>query len=398
MKLAIVSTHPIQYNAPFFRRLAQEPEIDLHVFYTWEQAASGPKFDPGFGRAVEWDIPLLEGYEYSFVKNTASEPGSHHYKGIINPSLIEDIKKWKPDVLLVYGWNFNSHLACLRYFHGKIPVWFRGDSTLLDEKPGIKKMLRRLLLRWVYKHVDRALYVGTRNREYFLAHGLKESELIFVPHAIDNTRFSEPNEVYEQEAAEWRRQLGIGPADKVILFAGKLEPKKNPFFLLELARKLKDKNTWILIAGNGPLEKALKDEAKGLERVVFLDFQNQQKMPVLYRVGDLFVLPSKGPGETWGLAVNEAMACRRPVMVSIQCGCAADLVKEGENGFILDPFNPEKSAETINRIFAASTSLKSAGEKSFRMVQSYSLEAAARNLTAALIGIDPANQPGEHIN
>ena len=84
MKLAIVSTHPIQYNAPFFRRLAQEPEIDLHVFYTWEQAASGPKFDPGFVRAVEWDIPLLEGYEYNFVKNTASEPCSHHYKGIIN--------------------------------------------------------------------------------------------------------------------------------------------------------------------------------------------------------------------------------------------------------------------------------------------------------------------------
>jgi glycosyltransferase involved in cell wall biosynthesis len=259
-------------------------------------------------------------------------------------------------------------------------------------------MLRRLLLRWVYKHIDRALFVGTRNREYFLAHGLKESELIFVPHAIDNARFSEPGQVYEQEAAEWRRQLGIAPADKVILFAGKLEPKKNPFFLLELARKLKDKNTWILIAGNGPLEKALKEEAKGLERVVFLDFQNQQKMPVLYRVGDLFVLPSKGPGETWGLAVNEAMACRRPVMVSAQCGCAADLVKEAENGYILDPFNAEKAADTINRIFAASISLKSAGEKSFRMVQSYSLEAAARNLTAALIGIDPANQPGEHIN
>ena len=57
-------------------------------------------------------------------------------------------------------------------------------------------------------------------------------------------------------------------------------------------------------------------------------------MPIVYRLGDVFVLPSKGPIETWGLSVNEAMACSRAIIVSDRCGCGVDLVKEGINGYI----------------------------------------------------------------
>ena len=78
MKLAIVTTHPIQYNAPWFRLLAKEPGVEIKVFYTWEQSKNNDKYDPGFGRMVEWDIPLLEGYEYTFVKNTSTSPGSFY--------------------------------------------------------------------------------------------------------------------------------------------------------------------------------------------------------------------------------------------------------------------------------------------------------------------------------
>ncbi len=59
-------------------------------------------------------------------------------------------------------------------------------------------------------------------------------------------------------------------------------------------------------------------------------------MPILYRLGNVFCLPSKGPGETWGLAVNEAMASSRPVIVSNKVGCAADLVSEGANGYLFN--------------------------------------------------------------
>ena len=134
MKIAIVTTHPIQYNAPFFRLLEQEPSITPKVFYTWSQTEYEQKYDPGFGKKIEWDIPLLEGYSYEFVNNKAKHPGSDHFMGIENPLLIKKIQEWKPDMVLVYGWSFKSHLQCLRYFNKKIPVLFRGDSTLLDEK------------------------------------------------------------------------------------------------------------------------------------------------------------------------------------------------------------------------------------------------------------------------
>ncbi|HXO74089.1 MAG TPA: glycosyltransferase, partial [Puia sp.] len=168
-RLAIITTHPIQYNAPWFRMLAQSNRLLVKVFYTWEQSQQGSKFDPGFGKKIEWDIPLLEGYEYCFVKNTAAEPGTHHFKGVINPTLNKEVESWNPDAVLVFGWSFSSHLACMRYFKGRIPVLFRGDSTLLDDKPGVKKWLRRVFLRWVYRFIDYALYVGINNKNYFLA-------------------------------------------------------------------------------------------------------------------------------------------------------------------------------------------------------------------------------------
>ena len=101
-KLAILTSHPIQYNAPWFRMLTDRNEIQLKVFYTWDQTEHGLKYDHGFGKKVEWDIPLLVGYDYRFVKNISKDPGSHHFKGLINPTLNKEIEEWGPDALLVF--------------------------------------------------------------------------------------------------------------------------------------------------------------------------------------------------------------------------------------------------------------------------------------------------------
>ncbi|MEO7684103.1 MAG: glycosyltransferase, partial [Gemmatimonadaceae bacterium] len=187
-RLGIVSSHPIQYNAPAFRALAANPDLDVHVFYGWE--GPGSTIDPEFGRAVEWDIPLLDGYSHTFVPNVARDPGSHRFRGIDNPTLVGQIRAWHPDVLLIYGWAFASHLRVLRTFHGKVPILFRGDSTLLDERSLWRSAARRALLRWVYAHVDTALYTGQLNRAYFRAHGIRDDQLVWAPHAIDNDRFA----------------------------------------------------------------------------------------------------------------------------------------------------------------------------------------------------------------
>lgn len=341
-RIAIVTTHPIQYNAPLFARLAAEPGFEVMVFYTWSQSSAGNNYDPDFRRTIEWDIPLLEGYSFCFVDNVAPRPGSDHFRGIDNPTLIREIEAWKPDALIIYGWAFRSHLACLRHFKGRVPILFRGDSTLLDEKSGLKKWLRRIFLTWVYRHVDIGLCVGVHNRAYYLAHGLRPDQLVNAPHAIDNDRFA-ADDLQRIEAARVRRRvLGISDQDHVLMFVGKLEAKKDPDFLLRVEQHIDDPTFHLVFVGNGQLETALKRNSSGRRRIHFLGFQNQQTMPEIYRMADVLVLPSRW-NETWGLAVNEAMACGRPVLVSDRVGCAPDLVVQGETGWI---FSTEGNAES----------------------------------------------------
>jgi glycosyltransferase involved in cell wall biosynthesis len=327
-RLAIVTTHPIQYYAPVFKLLAQN--IELMVFYTWGEASLN-KHDPGFDQTIKWDIDLLTGYDYRWMENTGTDPGSHHFNGIINPDIVDEIKAWNPDTLLVYGWAYKSHLSVLRYFKNKLPVLFRGDSALLDEKPGLKNRLRAVYLKWVYKHINYALYTGTNNKAYFKKYGLKEDQLVFAPHAVDNERFEIANDI---EVSYLKKRLNISDNDIVVLFAGKFEAKKDPALLLESFINLNLPDTHLLFVGDGELAASLKQRALKYRNIHFINFQNQTNMPAIYQVCDIFCLPSKGPGETWGLAVNEAMACSKSVLVSDKAGCAIDLVKSDINGLI----------------------------------------------------------------
>jgi glycosyltransferase involved in cell wall biosynthesis len=340
-KLAIIITHPIQYYAPVFKLLNQT--INIKVFYTWGEKAL-EKFDPGFGKKIDWDIPLLDGYDYEWVKNTASNAGSHHFMGIINPDLINQINTWQPNAILIFGWAYHSHLKAIRYFKNKIPVYFRGDSTLLDAQTGVKLFLRSVFLRWVYRHIDHAFYAGTSNKAYFKKYGLTHEQLTFAPHAIDNDRFVTDN---SNRALEIRQSLNISADDVLILFAGKLEQKKSPQLLLKAFLTLNMPHAHLLFTGNGIMETLLKQEAGSNKNIHFIDFQNQSVMPAIYQACDLFCLPSKGPGETWGLAVNEAMACGKAILVSDKVGCAVNLVIPGFTG---DIFEAENLLDIIEKI------------------------------------------------
>ncbi len=337
-RLAIVTSHPIQYNAPLFRMLTERGKLDVKVFYTWGQTEQGFVYDPDFKAAFKWDIPLLEGYEKEFVENVSKHPTAGSFSGIDNKDLLERIDRYEPDALLLFGWSFKSHLRVLRHYSGRKKIIFRGDSNLLDEAEGfsVKKILRTVFLTWLYRHVDLALYTGAANKAYYLKYGLKEHQLLYAAHAVENERFYDEDGRYEQAAAQWRTELGIGAEEKVFLFAGKLEPKKDPLLLLEAFQQLNLKKTRLIFVGKGVQEGALQQKAGDDPRILFLGFQNQQQMPVVYRLANVFVLPSKGPGETWGLSANEALASDRPVLVSTKCGCASDLVVPGQNGLIFE--------------------------------------------------------------
>jgi glycosyltransferase involved in cell wall biosynthesis len=371
-KIAIVTTHPIQYNAPCFRLLQERKNVKPKVFYTWEQTKNGLLFDQGFGRKIQWDIPLLAGYEYTFTRNISSKPGSHRFYGIINPTLCKEIEEWKPDAILIFGWSFQSHLNCMRYFKGKVPVFFRGDSTLLTESKGLRKVLRTLFLKWVYTKIDYALYVGNNNKNYYLRHGIKEKQLIFVPHAVDNRRFLEKSEANECEALKWRQELNIQHREIVFLYAGKLTPQKQPELLIRAFSEITKQGIHLIIVGNGEEEEKLKSLFLGVDNLHFIDFQNQSRMPVVYHLADIFVLPSSS--ETWGLAINEAMACKRAVLASDKCGGAIDLIKEGVNGYIFESGNRRDLVERMNKFIMNRNNLNAMGYNSFEIVQQFSFD------------------------
>ncbi|TXE09284.1 glycosyltransferase family 4 protein [Gelidibacter salicanalis] len=352
-KLAIISTHPIQYNAPWFKLLAMRGNVDLKVFYTWSQAADTVK-DKTFGQNIKWDIPLLDGYTYEFVENVSKKPGSHHFFGMDCPTLISKINAFSPDAVLFFGWSFKSHLKAMHYFHGKVPVWFRGDSTLLDETGSFKSSLRRLILKTVYRYVDKAFYVGQANKFYFLKHGLKENQLVLAPHAVNNGHFSDDKSCnYETRALQWKKKLNIPESQITVIFAGKFEKKKQPDLLikavLEANKKRKDPIALVMIGG-GPMEQKINEMALVQDNIWILPFQNQTMMPLVYRLGSVLCLPSQGPGETWGLAMNEAMASSRPVIVTDKVGGAEDMVIQDYNGYIFKHDQLEEIVKILEKL------------------------------------------------
>ena len=386
-RLAIITTHPIQYYAPAFKLLSESDQIDLKVFYTWGES-SIKKYDRGFEKIIEWDIPLLDGYSYEFLQNSAKHLGTHHFNGIINPESIQRINRFKPDALLIFGWGWHSHLKIIRHYKGQLPLWFRGDSTLLDDKPSVTNILRSAFLKLVYKHIDKAFYVGKSSKAYFLKNGLKEHQLIFAPHAIDNSRFKADQNI---EANIIRQQLNIVDTDILVLFAGKLEPKKNPTILLEAFIKINKANLHLLFVGSGVLEGDLKSKARSSKsnNIYFIDFQNQQSLAVYYQACDLFCLPSKGPGETWGLAVNEAMACGKAVLVSDKVGCAADLVDHDVNGMIFHSTSIDDLEEKLTHLLdKEKEGLKLMGQFSLKIIEKWTFANQVKAIEKEILNLN----------
>lgn len=328
-KVAFVISHPIQYYVPLLQGLVRRGNVELKVFYTWGED-SITKFDPGFNRVVEWDIPLLEGYSHEFMENSAPDPGTHHFKGIDNPSLINKIEAYQPDKIVVFGWSFKSHLKVLRYFKGRVPIYFRGDSHLLTEQSFYKKIIRNIFLRWVYSHVDYAIAVGKNNHDYYRWVGLKENQILFAPHAVDEQRFLDLDGNQEKEADLFLASLKIPKEHVVFLYTGKFEYRKNLQTLILAKLKLKEMPCTLVLVGNGPDEEELRNLSKGDRNIHFEGFVNQSKMPIIYRSADVFVLPSIS--ETWGLGINEAMNCGLAIIASDKVGSAIDLIQN--NGFI----------------------------------------------------------------
>ncbi|MCC6415183.1 MAG: glycosyltransferase family 4 protein, partial [Opitutaceae bacterium] len=300
-RLAVVVSHPIQYYAPWFRRIANEASLTLRVFYLSDHGVAA-RPDAQFTRSFAWDTDLLSGYDHCFVPNHAARPDVTRFSGLRNPDLRKHLRVFNPHAILLFGYAYRPHLDLL--IRPLAPILFRGDSHLLGDSP--PRGLKRLILRTLYARCAAFLPVGLANADYFRHYGVPETKLFLAPHGVDATHFR-PTAERQTEADQLRQSLGIPPAAPVALCAGKLIPKKRPDLLLSAFMRSNVNEAHLIFSGDGELLPELRRRAANRTDVHFLPFANQSAMPTRYLLGDVFVLPSEGRHETWGLAVNEAM-------------------------------------------------------------------------------------------
>lgn len=335
IRIAVLNTHPIQYFAPLYAYLNQAADFKITALYLSDISIRGAR-DADFGREVKWDLDLLTGYEAVFVGGAAHKREVGGFWSLIVPELWKELRSGRYDALWLHGHGYAANiLALLTAKTIGLPVFMRGETHLDLPCAGAKAALRKPLLGTLYSMCDGLLAIGSANARFYRAMGVPERKIHLVPYSVDNARFIAASHLSDEEKAIVRQRHGIPKDRPAILYAAKFTQRKRPGDLLQAARQLKssDRPFSIVMVGSGELEQELKEfcRREAIENVVFPGFINQSELPRLYGACDVFVLPSEN--EPWGLAVNEAMCARLPIVVSKEVGCAADLVENGVTGY-----------------------------------------------------------------
>jgi glycosyltransferase involved in cell wall biosynthesis len=344
-RLGIVVTHPIQYQVPLYRYLTENSTVEPHVFFLTDYGVAA-SYDPGFGRDVHYDVPLLDGYDYEFVTNRSPKPSPGTPWGTFNPSLPRAIRKASVDALLVHGYsNASAWLAFGTAVASRVPYLLRGDSR--PDAAGRRRavlMVKRRLIGPLVRHAGACLAVGSENRDFYLQFGASPSRVFHTPYSIDTERFEASGDIGRKSRHERLESLGLDPAKPVVLFAAKLQSWKRPLDVVGATDRLQGAVN-LVIVGDGPLRDELDARASTRPWMRVLGFVNQTEIAEWYGVADLFVLPSDS--ETWGLAVNEAMAAGALPIVSDSVGCAPDLVTP-DIGWVYETGNISALAHAIS--------------------------------------------------
>jgi len=384
LRVAILTTHPIQYYSPVFRKLAEYDGWRLDVLYC-RQANAEEQGAAGFGRAFEWDVPLLDGYDHRFLRNVAAKPSIATPTGLDTPEVASLIAEKRFDAVVVHGWHYKSAWQAIRAcWKARVPVLVRSDSHLKTPRSPLKRAAKWPLYKWSIPRLDACLPVGRWSRDYFLHYGADPARIFVVPHCVDSSRISGQARDLMPRREELRRKWQLAPGDTVWLFAGKFTEKKRPLDFVEAIGRARQLGSSVigLMAGDGPLRTQCEAYAATHGApITFAGFLNQTEIVQAYVAADALVLPSDG-GETWGLVVNEAMLSALPCIVSDRVGCGPDLIEEGRTGDVFPLGGIEALAGILQRY--ARPTLSSMGARAFEKIQNYSVESAADSLIEAV--------------
>jgi glycosyltransferase involved in cell wall biosynthesis len=359
--------------------------VDLQVLFCSSWGLDN-HCDPGFGVNFVWDTPLLEGYKSTFLRNWSHAAAPTSFLGAVNLAVSAHLSAGQYDAVWVHGWSLASHwLAFVSAKHNRIPILLRGETNCLVKPTGSKALIRKFLLRRLFRGMSRFLAIGKSNMDFYLSFGVPLEKIHMAPYTVDNRYFFEKSRDYRTRKSELRAREGISPEGPLILFSGKLISHKAPTDLLQaFAEARKVRRASLAFVGDGPLRASMVKfvQDHGLQDVHFLGFRNHSEISVCYAMSDVFVLPSHQ--EAWGLVVNEAMCFGLPIITSDRVGCSPDLVREGENGYTFPAGSISALTRCLLTILADSTRCRMMGEASQAIITTWGIDETAEGIVAAL--------------
>ena len=277
------------------------------------------------------------------------------------------------DARAAFGWCRRQHVPAILMSES-----WRGDSR----RYWWKEMIKRLIVRGF----SSALVGGSPQAEYATSLGVPRERIFLGYDAVDNDYFQDATERVRREAPALRQRYQL--PGRYFLASCRFLRRKNLSTLITAFaryRSICKAPAWdLVICGAGALDAELRELAQSLgvaQTVHFPGFVQYPDLPVYYGLASVFVHPAVA--EQWGLVVNEAMASGLPVLVSSECGCSTDLVREGVNGYTFAAQNTEQLARLLEQMSGSSAGLGTMGKASRHEIAKWGVERFAQGLLDA---------------
>ena len=369
-RLVILTEIIAPYRIPLFNSLAEEPEIDLRVVFLAET-------DP---ELRQWQVHK-DGIRFSYQVLPSWRRRFGRYKTLINRGLTRGLAAAAPDVILCGGYSYLASWQALFWAQlHNVPFLLWSESNRQDQRRG--HALVEFLKTEFLSRCSGFVVPGQSALEYLRSHKIREEQIFTAPNAVDNELFSASAAAARQNASRLRKELDL--PDRYFLFVGRLVPEKGVFDLLSAYAKLDRsvrEQVGLVFVGDGASRSRLAEQSAAISPGVirFAGFAQQVQVATYYALAEVAILPTYT--DTWGLVVNEAMACGLPVILSRVAGCAADLVAENSNGLLIEPGDVGALATAMNTIAGCSELGLTMGSNSVRHISQYS----ARNWAAGVV-------------
>jgi glycosyltransferase involved in cell wall biosynthesis len=360
------------YRIPVFNALARHAGVDLHVIFLTETDTMLRKWSV-YTNEILFSYEVLPSWRLRAGKRTL----------LLHRGLRSALRAARPETVICGGYNYLASWEALKWagrHNVRFVLW--SESNLQDSRTG--NAVLEHLKRYFVRACDAFVVPGRSSLGYLHSLGADPQAISTAPNAVDNWFFAAQANLGRAHAAELRQKRNL--PRRFVLCAARLVPEKGIFDLLEAYAKLDNSvrsEVGLVFAGDGSARAKLIEFAQNVHpgTISFPGFVQREELAILYSLAEALVLPTHS--DPWGLVVNEAMACGLPVVVTSVAGCAADLVENGWNGYVVPPANPEKLREAIDYILRNTESRREMGERSLERIREYSPEACASGLAAA---------------